>query len=188
MRIETCVLVIGGLITFGATEASAQMSMGSFRGYLTGHAGVVAGGELSDPAGALGASVSVQEQSGWGAELDFGHASDAVSGRQVLDLTTYSLNAMWVKPAGMIRPFGLAGAGVMQVDGCDAPCTRAAKTYDFGLSVGGGTFVVLNDSIGLRGDARYFWSGASHDDLRRPDTFSFWRISGGVTFMWAIIP
>lgn len=43
-------------------------------------------------------------------------------------------------------------------------------------------------AIGVRGDALYFWSGASRDDLQRPDSFSCWRISGGVTFLWDILP
>lgn len=188
MRTKTWMVAICGLLAMSATDARAQMTMGSFRGYLTGHVGLAAAGDVSDPNGMLGASVSVQEQTGWGAELDFGHASDAVSGVQVLDLTTYFVNGAWIKPVGFVRPFFLAGAGVMQIDGCDAPCNRPATTYDFGLGVGGGAFVVVNDTIGLRGDARYFWSGASHHDLRRPDGFSFWRISAGVTFMWVVVP
>jgi opacity protein-like surface antigen len=188
MRIRTWIAAIGVLIAMSATDARAQMSMGSFRGYLTGHVGLVAAGEVSDPNGTLGVSVSVQEQTGWGAELDVGHASDARSGIQVLDLTTYFVSGAWIKPAGFVRPFFLAGAGVMQIDGCDSPCDRPATTYDFGLGLGGGAHVVVSDSIAVRGDARYFWSGASHPDLRRPESFSFWRISAGVTFMWAILP
>jgi len=171
-----------------ATEAYAQMSMGSFKGYLTGHLGAIRGGGLSDPRLVFGGSVAVQEDSGWGAELDLGHASEAAAGRQLLDVTTYLVNASWVRSTGRVRPFGVAGGGVMQVSGCDAPCTRAARTYDFGLSAGAGAFVVLHDTAALRADARYFISSADHADLRRPENFSFWRISFGATFMWAVVP
>ncbi len=182
-------LILAGLLAAGtATDASAQMTMGSFKSYLTGHIGAIRGESLSDKRLVAGGSVSVQEDNGWGAELDVAHAGGASAGRQVLDVTTYLVNASWVRPRGRVRPFGVAGAGVMQVNGCDAPCTRAARTYDLGLSAGAGAFVVLHDMAGLRADARYFFSAADHADLRRPADFAFWRLSVGATVMWAVIP
>ena len=172
----------------GVSTAHAQSSMGSFGGFFTPFLGVAAGGELTQANMLFGASVSVQEQDGWGAELDFAHAGDTEVGRQELDVTTYMVNASWISPRGFIRPFGVAGGGVMQINGCDAPCNRASRTYDFGLTAGGGVLAVLNDSVGVRGDVRYFFAGADHVDLGRPDNFSFWRVSIGVTLMWAILP
>lgn len=182
------VVLAVALVALGASDARAQMSMGSFKGYFTGHVGTNAGEHLSNENLVAGASVAVQEQSGWGAELDVGHSADATAGRQVLDITTYSVNASWVRPRGIIRPFGIAGGGVMHVNGCDAPCSRAARTYDFGLSAGAGAYAALHEMFGLRADVRYFYSTADHRDLRRPDNFSFWRISFGATVMWAIVP
>lgn len=176
------------LVAVSAVEARAQLPLGSFRGFLTGHAGAISGFDLTDPRPAVGGSVSIQEETGWGAEFDLGHTADAVAGRQVLDVTSYLLNAKWVKPNGLIRPFAIVGGGVLQVNGCDAPCNRAARTYDFGVSAGGGAYVVLNDIIGLRADARYFFSSADHADLGRPDNFQFFRISIGATFMWTAGP
>jgi len=184
-----CGLAALALVALTASDGFAQSrAMGSFRGLFTAHIGAATGDDVSEPRLTAGASVSVQEQTGWGAELDFGRTSDASSGAQVLDLTTYMANAAWVRPAGSIRPFGIAGAGIMQINGCDTPCTRAATTYDFGLTVGGGVLALLNDAVGVRGDARYFFASADHPDLRRPDNFGFWRISIGATLMWAIIP
>lgn len=183
-----CVTAIAFLAAFGSTAHAQSRAMGSFAGFFTPFFGVTAGGEVTQANIALGASVSVQEQDGWGAELDFAHAGESEAGRQVLDLTTYMVNASWVRPFGFIRPFGVAGGGVMQIDGCEAPCTRSAKTYDFGVTVGGGVLAVLNDTIGVRGDVRYFFSGADHVDLQRPANFAFWRVSMGVTLMWAILP
>ncbi|HWI17469.1 MAG TPA: outer membrane beta-barrel protein [Vicinamibacterales bacterium] len=176
------------LVALSAVDARAQLPLGSFKGYLTGHVGAINGSDLSDPKLAVGGSISMQEETGWGAEFDFGHTSDAVAGRQVLDVTSYLLNAKWVKPTGIIRPFAIAGGGVLQVNGCDAPCNRAARTYDFGLSAGGGAYVAVNDMIGFRADARYFFSSADHPDLGRPDNFQFWRVSFGATFMWTAGP
>ena len=98
------------------------------------------------------------------------------------------VNGNWIQPNGRFRPFVSAGVGSMQVDGCDSPCTRPAKTYDFGFNAGGGVLALITDVIGVRGDARYFWSSSDHPDLRRPSNFSFWRVSLGVTFLWAIVP
>ena len=182
----TCAIAF--LVVFGSTAHAQNRAMGSFGGFFTPFFGATTGGEVTQANMTLGASVSVQELDGWGAELDFGHAGNTEVGRQVLDLTTYMVSASWVRPVGFIRPFGIAGGGVIQIDGCDAPCTRAAKTYDFGVTAGGGVLAVLNDAVGVRGDLRYFFSAADHVDLARPDNVGFWRVSLGVTLMWAILP
>ena len=177
------------MLALSAIDARAQMSMGSFKGYFTGHVGAITGDPLTNERLTAGVSVAVQEQLGWGAEIDFGHTGDAlVENRQVLDVNSYMVNASWVSPHGLVRPFAVAGAGVMQIDGCDFPCNRAARTYDLGLSAGGGAFLALHDMAGLRADVRYFFAGADHADLHRPDNFHYWRISVGATFMWDILP
>jgi len=184
---RTLVFIVA-LLAISAADARAQMSMGSFRGYLTAHLGAITGPDLTNERLAAGAAVAVHEPDGWGAELDFGHSSDAVSGLQVLDVTTYTVSGARVRPSGLVRPFGLLGAGVVQVNGCNAPCSRAARTYDLGLSGGGGVFVVPHDAFALRADVRYFYTSADHADLRRPENFSFWRVSVGATFIWSITP
>jgi hypothetical protein len=184
-RIVVCALA---LVVVSAVDARAQIGAGSFTGFLTGHAGAVTGGDLSDPRATVGLSMAVHEETGWGAEIDFGHTADALAGRQILDVTSYMVNASWVRPTGLIRPFGGAGAGILQVNGCDSPCNIPARTFDFGLSAGGGTYVALSDIAGLRADVRYFWASANHPDLNRPDNFNYWRISFGATFMWALAP
>lgn len=182
------VLVVCALVATGATDARAQMSMGTFKGYLTGHVGAVAGGEVTKERISGGVSVAVHERDGMGAEIDFGHTSDVTSGRQLFDLNTYMVSASFVKPIGTVRPFAVVGAGIMQIDGCDSPCTTAARTYDLGLSAGGGAVLAVSDIFGLRADARYFFSGADHPDLHRPDNFTYWRVTIGATFMWSIVP
>jgi hypothetical protein len=181
-------IAVAALVGASPLEARAQMSMGSFNGFLTGHVGAITGGEVDEPRLAAGVSVAVLEANGWGAEIDFGHTSDATSGRQIVDATSYMVNGIWMRPAGLVRPFGLAGAGVLQVNGCDFPCNRAARTYDLGLNAGGGVLIMPHDSFGLRADLRYLFSSADHRDLNRPDNFQFWRVSFGATFNWAIAP
>jgi len=189
MRSMLWMAVVCAALALTARDARAQgMSMGTFKGYLTGHVGAISGGDLTSDRLAGGASVSVQENTGWGAELDFAHAEDAASGRQVLDVTTYLVNATFVRPGGTIRPFAVIGAGVLQVNGCDSPCNIPARTYDFAMNAGGGAFVAVNDMFGFRGDVRYIFSSSDHPDLHRPDNFSFWRASFGITYMWSIAP
>lgn len=187
-RILGMFFAVAAVVGMTAGEARAQMTMSSFKGYLTGHVGAVTAGDVSEGNPAFGVSVSVQEGSGWGAELDVARTDDVeVAGTQVLDVNTYMVNAAWVRPLGRIRPFGVGGVGVMQVDGC-AFCGREATTYDLGFTAGGGVHVILNDWAAVRGDARYIWTGADHPDLGRPANFKFWRLSAGFTFMWAVLP
>ena len=176
------------VIAVSASDARAQMTMGTFKGYLTGHVGAVTGGDVTNERLSAGASVAVHEATGWGAEIDFGRSTDVTVSRQLLDLTTYLVNGSWAKPIGMVRPFGTVGAGILQVAGCESPCSLASRTYDFGFSVGGGAFITVNDVAALRADVRYFFSSADHPDLRRPDHLAFWRVSVGATYMWAIVP
>ncbi len=180
-------IMILALVAANADDAHAQMGMGAFKAYLTGHVGTVAGGELSNPSAAIGASISVHDDTGWGAEFDLGHSSGAEVNEADIDVTSYMVNAIWARPIGFVHPFGTAGAGVLQVNGCDA-CGRSARTYDFGLSAGGGVFAELNDAFAIRADARYFFSSADHVDLGRPANMKFWRLSFGGTFMWSIAP
>lgn len=180
-------MCVSGWLAAGAAPVAAQ-GMGAFQGYFTGQAAFAAGGDLSQAVFTPGAVVSVQEQNGWGAEFDFAYSADAEAGPQQLDVATYMFNGNWVQPSGRVRPFASLGAGVMQVEGCNAPCPRPAKTYDLGVNAGGGAFYTVNDLIGVRGDVRYFRTLADHPDLNRPSKFGFWRVSVGVTLMWAIVP
>ena len=184
------VLVLGVcvLIAASASAARAQMTMGTFKGYFTGHIGAVTGGDVTSARTAAGASVAVHDASGWGAEIDFGRSTGVSTRGPALALTTYLVNAAWVKPDGMVRPFGSAGAGFLQVDGCGAPCGVGSRTYDLGISAGGGAYLTVNDLVGVRADLRYFFSAADHPELSRPDNLAFWRVSIGATFLWDIAP
>ncbi len=186
LRAGRIVSWIVALLALTAADAHAQI--GSFRSFLTGHVGAISGGDISSGRATLGASVAVHDDTGWGAEIDFGHTADVLAGRQILDVTSYMVNAIWMKPDGLVRPFGVAGAGILQVNGCDSPCNVPARTYDFGMNAGAGAFVMLSDVAGLRVDARYVLSAADHVDLRRPDNFNYWRVSFGATFSWTMVP
>jgi hypothetical protein len=95
-------------------------------------------------------------------------------------------NMTVIQPSKMIRPFAAVGGGLYQVDGCS--CGSSARTHDLGFSAGGGVFLLANDVIGMRADARYFWSTGDHRDLGRPDNMSHWRLSVGFTYLWSMAP
>jgi hypothetical protein len=180
-------MAVGVLVAAGARDAQAQMSMGSFHGYLTGHFNGVLGADVSNASPGGGLSVSMQETTGWGAEMDFGRSTNVEVDALALDISTYMLNMSFVTPYKRVRPFAIAGGGLTQVEGCLA-CSRPSTTYDLGLTGGAGVFLLANDVVGVRADARYFWSAGDHPDLGRPEHLSHWRISIGVTYLWTVAP
>jgi hypothetical protein len=187
-RMSVFALGLSAVLVCGASRAEAQSAMDSFHGYLTGQAAWGRGGDVTSPVFMPGFSVAVQESNGWGAEFDFGYGADTDAGLQELDVASYMFSASWIQRRGRLRPIVMAGVGIMQIDGCNVPCTKAAKTYDLGVNFGGGAVFLLSDMWAVRGDARYFSSFAEHPDLQRPDGFGYFRYSVGLTFLWAIAP
>ena len=174
------------LLAVAAGRADAQA--GTYSGFFTGQVGLTSGGDMPDSVFTPGLSVAVQDISGWGAELDFGFANGSQSANRELDLGTYMVNAIWQARSGIVRPYGVGGAGLIQVHGCFSFCTQIATVYDLGVNVGGGLFYPLNDIVGFRGDVRYFWAPGDKTGTTRPNNYAFWRASVGVTFMWSITP
>ena len=180
------VSIVLALLAVVAARADAQT--GTYTGFLTGQLGTTRGGDVPVSVKTPGVSVAVQDVSGWGAELDVGYANGAPSPAGELDLATYMVNAIWQAREGTVRPYGLGGAGVIQVHGCFTSCTQVASVYDLGVNLGGGALYAINDVVGIRGDVRYFWAPGDKTGTTRPGNYTFWRASIGVTFMWAIAP
>ena len=185
-RTSVCVLMtVALLLTPGA--ARAQMTMGAFRGLATAHIGTSIGNDDAGEALSVGGSVAVLEEGGWGAEFDFGYADSGDEPGEGLDAQSYMLNAMFVRPKGRLRPFGVAGAGVIHAQTCDAVCLAPTTWTDFGFNGGGGAQFLFSDVFGLRGDVRYFTALGDHP-APVPQNLSYWRITVGATFLWAIAP
>ena len=182
------VSIVLALVAVAAGRAEAQTNGGTYSGFLTGQAGLTAGGDVPASVLTTSVSVSVQEDSGWGAELDFGYANGSPSGSRELDLTTYMVNAILQARTGTVRPYGVGGVGAIQVHGCFSSCAQVATVFDLGVNVGGGALYALNDVVGFRGDVRYFWAPGDKTGTTRPGNYGFWRASVGVTFMWALTP
>lgn len=178
--------IVLALVAVAAGSAEAQT--GSYTGFVTGQLGLTTAGDMPATVFTPSLSMAVQDDSGWGAEIDFGYANGAPSTSRELDLATYMVNALWQARSGLVRPYALAGAGAIQVHGCFTFCTRLDTVYDLGVNVGGGALYAVNDIVGFRGDLRYFLAPGDKTGTTRPGNYGFWRASVGVTFMWALTP
>ena len=170
-----------------AATAQAQQGRETYRGIATGLIGGTLGGDVPDPVLTLGATVSVQEASGWGAEMDISYANDNNGSTKKADITAFMIGANWLRPrGGPLRPYVALGIGTLGLHGCLIPCAQTTTTWDLGFSTGGGVQYAFNDLVGLRGDARYMFAPGSHDGGSRPGNWGFWRVSFGVGFGWAV--
>ena len=98
------------------------------------------------------------------------------------------VNALYIQPHPLVRPYGAAGVGLLRVRASIVGEQTVVNRTDWGLDAGGGVVVMFNDAVGLRGDVRYFRYFQRHDDLPliNDGFFDFWRTSVGVTWTWPI--
>jgi hypothetical protein len=165
----------------------AQTSI--YTGMLTPHVGVAHSGDIQDPGVTPGASLSVAEIGGFGAELDLSHTRRFDESRFVESgITALMINALGMLPDETVRPFIVVGVGLLRVRTSLEAGQPAASRTDWGFSAGGGLLYMLNEAYGIRGDVRYFRYFQRHDDLPLLDNgfFDFWRTSIGVTLAWPI--
>jgi opacity protein-like surface antigen len=95
---------------------------------------------------------------------------------------------------GGVRPYVTAGAGLMRANISFEDIFDDLSTNELGINFGGGLHIFVSDSIGLRGDVRYFRAleQEDDDDLDEDDDFidedfgladfDYWRATVGVTF------
>jgi opacity protein-like surface antigen len=166
-------------------------------GLLTPYLGAAFGGStVGAPRLAVGGSIAFVGGGMFGLELDFSHSPDFfpedhpeeqnVSG----NLSTFMANVVVAAPDGGrrdsgLRLYGAGGLGVMRVRVEDPDDLFEFRSNDLALNVGGGVIAFLSDSVGIRGDLRYF---RKIDDFEIDDEFDldlsgfdFWRATAGVT-------
>ena len=185
------------------TRASADWLFTPFVG--TAFGGRVNFGDFNDFEDTLEQRVTFGGTLGWmgagiiGAELDFGFSPNFFEntlGDGDFDfgdsnVTTLMGNVILGAPIGGqrgpgLRPYVSGGVGLIRtkVDGGDF--FDDLSTNDFGINVGAGLHGFFSDSIGIRGDIRYFRSLQDDEpddefDVALSD-FDFWRATVGVTF------
>lgn len=93
------------------------------------------------------------------------------------------------KPGSGLRPYASAGLGLIRASvSSGTGLFNDLSTNDLGVNFGGGLNANLNDSVGIRGDLRYFRSLQDNQPDNDLDlslgSFDFWRGSVGLTFRW----
>ena len=144
-----------------------------------------------------GASLMATGAGPLGFEVDFGYSpnffetSTTGSGFEFTsksNVTTLMGNLVIGSNAGGVRPYAVAGVGLLRTNLQDIDETFDVNSKnDFGLNVGGGVMGFFSNNVGIRGDVRYFrgFRGTSDSDnltgIALGD-FKFWRGSVGVSF------
>ena len=86
-----------------------------------------------------------------------------------------------------LQPYVQGGVGLLRAEGCVAGCAARFADTVAAATLGGGLQYRFADWVAVRGDVRYVRAIGDHDGLPRRDdsAFDFYRISVGVTFIWA---
>lgn len=177
-------LIAGALfVLLGAGAAQAET-------LLTGFGGAAFGGVTDRTRGTYGGAIGFLGGGVFGFEIEgattpefFGRANDPVFTKN--NVVTLMGSVLLAAPAGPVRIYGAAGAGLLKTRLSDPDRLFSIDSNDFGINVGGGLIVYLGDHVGLRGDIRYF------RDLQDPDPdgrfdielghLDYWRAVAGLT-------
>ena len=113
-----------------------------------------------------------------------GGGPELVSGSQA---STFMLNGVVTTPrawtGSVVRPYGVAGAGVIKARVDDVFGLFATNTLLAGMDAGGGVLVLPWARFGIRGDVRYFRSVRKDDPEATlgfgPAFLDLWRVTAG---------
>lgn len=195
-------------LTLAAVFITAHPSPASADWMFTPFVGLTAGGKVSDINGTnledrtkatFGGGLTWMGAGILGFDVDFGYTPNFFGDSPDFgdsNVTTLMGNVVVGIPiggqtGGGIRPYVVGGLGLLRqrVDSANAFFDDVSRN-NMGFDVGGGVMGFLSDSVGLRGDVRYFrkLKGDTEDDsgfdldVFDVDTLSFWRATVGVTF------
>ena len=159
--------------------------------FLTPFAGVTFGGDSANNQFSTGIGLTAMGRV-LGAEFEFGYTPDFFGEQQGTALisdsnVTSMMGSLLVGVgAGPVRPYLVAGAGLLRsrLDADDL--FDDVNANDFGFNAGGGVIAMVSPRVGLRFDARYFRRLSDGDADNDVDltigNFHFWRASAGLTF------
>lgn len=173
-----------------AAIALALPAAASAQTFLTPYAGATTGGDA--PTSKATGGVSLMFVKTVGIEVDFGYTPDFFDENDDLSLvadsnvTTLMANLAIAPGEGPVRPYGVAGLGLLRTRIETGDLLEDVDTNDLGLSLGGGVIGMFSDNVGVRGDVRYIRRLQDPEDDDELDLevgdFHFWRVTGGVTF------
>ncbi len=181
---------IVALLAFGLLAATPSTARADW--LLTPFLGVSFGGDAEGQRVTYGGSIAYMGARVVGFEIDFSHAPEFLD--DVLfpesNLTSLMGNVIVGVPIGgnnaSVRPYVVGGGGLLRTSVSDAEDFFDIDNSSFGINVGGGVMVFVNDNVGIRGDIRYLRSLQDPEEDNEFDVdfgnFDFWRGTFGVTF------
>jgi hypothetical protein len=171
------------LFLLGAGSARAEILVTGFGGMAFGGATDESRGTYGGALGFLGSGVVGFEVEGATTPNFFGSAGRGVFTEN--NVLTLMGNIMLAAPAGPVRIYGTAGAGLLKTRLEDPDRLFSIDSNDFGINVGGGLIVSLGNHVGLRGDVRYFRDLQDADPDGEFDvdfgSVDYWRGVAGIT-------
>jgi opacity protein-like surface antigen len=190
-------ILVVTLALFAATSSTARAD-----GFITPFLGFTFGGDSGCPGTGIattdvvglfgceekrrmfGASIGTTRGI-FGFEQDIAYAPDFFGKNAGGDsaMLTLMSNLMVVVPAGPIRPYVLAGVGLMRphvrFDALSLALDKNALAYDFGA----GLNIFVTRRVGVRGDVRRLRTMKEVTlGVFSSDQIDFWRASAGLTF------
>ena len=176
------------LVTIAAAPAQADW-------LITPYLGTAFGGATSSQHVTYGASAAWMSHGIIGVEFDGSISPDlldeddgVILGIADSNVTTFMGSLVIGAPLGEpgVRPYAVAGAGLIRSRVSDAHDIFDIDENSFGINVGGGLHALVRSNIGVRADVRYFRGVRDTDDSNDVDlelgSFDFWRASVGATF------
>ena len=197
-------LLMVGALSLMLVPATASAQSWFFSPFIGGNFGGSADfGDFSDGDDEVERRMDFGGTLGWnpnvlGFEVDFGYSpnffEDTAGDRNFefgdSNVTTIMGNVLLSAPSGSgFRPYASAGLGVIRANVTSGTgLFNDLSTNDMGVNFGGGINAQFNDSVGVRGDLRYFRSLQDNEPDNDLDlslgNFDFWRGSVGLTFRW----
>jgi opacity protein-like surface antigen len=201
------VVMVLAFVTVMAKPASADWLFTPYLGIVFGGAANTVDIDTLDEAfeqrAVFGGSLATMGSGVFGLEFDFSYAPNffqLTEGGEDFEffdvnssITTLMGNVIIGIPIGGtsgagVRPYATAGVGVMRANVNFGDILEDLSSNDLGVNFGGGVQVFFSDTLGLRGDLRYFRGVSTGDDDAAADIdfnlndFDFWRGTVGITF------
>ena len=172
--------------------AVAEARQPASRASLPASSGPCAAATCASAAGRPARRWPISRRSGLGAEIDFSHVREfdrhAFRRKRHHDAHAqrHRCVARRTRSSGPMSP---AGSGLLRVARrASSTCAARGQPHRLGLRRGGGVFVLFNESIGVRGDVRYFrYLAAARMSCSRDNGFSISGASrSACTVSWPI--
>jgi opacity protein-like surface antigen len=178
MYLRARVVLTALVLSLAALPAAARADI-----VLSPFGGVHFGGDTPGKPATFGGSVTFVGRS-LGLEIEAARTGDFFGdGATDVSLLTASLVGGADLPGTGIKPYFLAGTGLLRTNVGFASITDDLSYNNFAILLGGGLNVYVTDHVGLRGDLRYTRRLERPSDLGVipiASNFDFWRATVGV--------